>query len=286
MKSMHDRRPIGPIGRKRCAGGSACRARVAAVVLAGILPLCGATGTLAADNDQVVTAAFPIGEELVYTIHWGILSVGTTKITTSWVDNDGRRLLLIRYVTESNSVLEKVYPVKSVIEALVEPDTFLPVLFSQNSTEGRHRTYEVTRFDFDKRIAYWESKLTGKRRIYAIEDDTRDLVTFLYFVRASRFEPGDEREYRVMADGRLYDLLVKAEAEESIKLKRYGKVKSVRIEPRAAFKGLFVRKGRMTIWVSRDPRSLCTQLEVEVPIASVRAKLDRVRGPGNDDWVN
>jgi biotin synthase-related radical SAM superfamily protein len=59
----------------------------------------------------------------------------------------------------------------------------------------------------------------------------------------------------------------------------------VRIEPDAAFQGLFVRKGKLTLWVSEDERRILTRVVAVIPVANVRIHLDRVLGPGNDRWV-
>jgi hypothetical protein len=58
-----------------------------------------------------------------------------------------------------------------------------------------------------------------------------------------------------------------------------------RIEPEAAFNGLFMRKGKITVWVSRDDRRVCTRVDAEVPVANIHIVLDKVLGPGDDAWV-
>ena len=55
--------------------------------------------------------------------------------------------------------------------------------------------------------------------------------------------------------------------------------------PEAMFDGLFVRKGKATVWVSRDPRRLLTFSKVRVPFGRVRIKLHEVNGPGDDFWI-
>jgi hypothetical protein len=89
----------------------------------------------------------------------------------------------------------------------------------------------------------------------------------------------------VYTDEKVYDLLVKAEKEENVDLSRYGDVPSIKFEPEATFQGLFVRKGRLFMWVSDDDRRICTQIQAKIPVASVRLKLEEVEGPGNDFWI-
>jgi len=236
--------------------------------------------------DKAHNLPFPVGEELHYRIYWGFIYVGSTVITSKWVDEDGRRLLLIRYRTKSSSVLDKLYPVDSVAESVVDPATFLPIRFTKNLREGRHRYHEITHFQHDAGLAHWESLVKDMVNVYPIDKDTRDIISFVYSLRTQEFPIGEEKHFRVMADEKIYDLYAKGTKFEKVKLKEYGKVESLRIDPtKAEFDGVFVRKGKIIVWVSRDRRRLCTRLEAEVPFANVKAILYKVSGPGDDVWV-
>lgn len=228
---------------------------------------------------------FQVGEELVYSIHWGVINVGESRVTTEWTEENGRRLLAIRYRTRSNSFLDRIYRVDDTIEAVIDPGPFLPLRFTKTLSEGRYKTDEVTVFDHAAGKAYWTNRRKGTTKEFAIEPNTRDLVTFMYYMRQREFEPGERAEYRVMADEKMYDVFLNVGSVDTMKMERYGKVKSVRITPEAAFQGLFVRKGKVTLWVSRDERRLATRIQATVPVADVHINLEEVRGPGSDAWV-
>ncbi|MDA0989342.1 MAG: DUF3108 domain-containing protein [Verrucomicrobia bacterium] len=227
---------------------------------------------------------FPVGESLVYNIYWGVIPVGTTEITTEWIEEGGRILLAIRYRTRSNSVIATLYPVDDRIESIIDPETFLSVRFTKNLKEGRHRYHEQTTFDYANGVAHWKSFIKNTSKTYPIESDTRDLVTFMYYMRSQTFEAGTTKTYRVMADEKIYELILECEENERVALDDYGKVPSLRMEPKAKFEGLFVRSGRMKMWVSTDPRALCTRVKAKVPVANINVLLEKVRGPGDDFW--
>lgn len=228
---------------------------------------------------------FEVGEELHYRIHWGVMHVGDSYVTSEWIEENGRELLRIRYRTRSNSFLDRIYPVDDTIEAVIEPHSFLPVRFEKRLSEGRYRTHEVTVFDHENGKAYQTNRRKGTTREFDIEPDTRDLVTFMYYMRQHEFLPGDKASFRVMADEKIYDLHITAGPVETLKMQNYGKVRSIRIVPEAAFQGLFVRKGKMTLWISQDSRRIATRIQASVPVADVHVNLHRVRGPGDDFWV-
>lgn len=228
---------------------------------------------------------FQVGEELVYRIYWGNIPVGATRITTQWALEEHRKLIVIRYRTLSNKIIDTLYPVDDTIETYIDPVTFLPVRFVKQLNEGRHRYHEVTTFDYSNRVAHWESRVKGKTKTFPLESDTRDLVSFMYLLRSVPFVPDSAHQFRVMADDKIYDLWVKISRLEPVRLPTFGSVPSLRFDPEAAFEGIFVRKGKLTAWVSDDHRRICTRMVGSVPVASINVLLTEVYGPGDDHWT-
>lgn len=233
---------------------------------------------------------FPVGEKLQYRVYWGIIPVGRATITTSWENQDGRQILLIHYEAHSLHVLAALYPVNDVIECRIDPQTFLPITFTKSLNEGRYWTRERTDFDHAARKATWRSfekdwSVSDRQEIYAIEPDTRDFITFMYYTRRTPWTPNETRSYRVMADDKIYDLIVHTRGLEKVAVGPFGDVRSLRIDPEAKFNGLFIRKGKATLWISDDTRRLCTRAEARLPMAHVWAVPDKVYGPGDDFWT-
>lgn len=246
------------------------------------------TGTVALVDTNLTYlpgARWPVGERLVYRIYWGIIPVGLAVASTEWTENEGRRLLRIRFRTKTNKVLAKLYPVDDSIESLVDPETFLPVRFEKNLSEGSHRYNEVTTFDHAKGEARWESKRSGRTKTFPIRPDTRDIPSFMYYMRSHEFKPGSREHFVVMADDKTYDLWVNVQKWDTTDLPVYGDVPCFKAEPEAAFEGLFVRKGRLFMWASRDERCIATRIVVNVPVATAKVILFEVQGPGDDEWV-
>lgn len=222
---------------------------------------------------------FPVGEQLRYSLHWGLLNVGTALAWSEWVNEDGRWQLALRMRTRSGAVLDTIYPVDDFIESRVDPATFLPIRFIKKINEGRNRYDEVTDFDYPAGVARWRSLLRGREKELPIDETIRDIPTLLYWLRRERIAPGDERQIRVMADNKIYTVLPRPMALETISTSGFGRVPCIRYEPAAEFNGLFVRKGKVWLWVSDDERRVAMKIEAEVPVARVRAVLNEIRGP-------
>jgi len=160
--------------------------------------------------------------------------------------------------------------------------SFLKIL-----NEGRHHTDEFTTFDWEKMEASFRQTKRGetKYKTFAIRENALDLVSFMYFMRQTDFKPESKYKFEVMTDGKIWDLDVRTGKYENVKTQRHGKVSSLKVMPKASFEGIFVRKGTMTLYVSKDPRRIVTRLVADTPFASVKLVLRRVTGPGSDFWV-
>jgi hypothetical protein len=229
---------------------------------------------------------FPVGEDCLYEISWGIFTVGEARARADWIEVEGRRLLSISVEAESNGIVETLYPVKEFLQTLVEPQSFLPLAHEKQSSEGRHKTHEITVFDPANQEARYHSFLRDEGRAYPVPEGTRDMLSLMYFSRKAPLrEPGEHREYGMVTNEKLYDVYIDALKNETVKTLRYGKRDCIKLEPTGKFEGMFVHKGRMFLWVSRDERYTLCAMDASVPVASIHIKLKEVRGPGDDDWV-
>lgn len=228
---------------------------------------------------------FPVGEEIDYEIQWGIFTVGEASAKTAWTNRDGRRLITLTVEGQSNGIVEKLYPVEIFLQTLLDPVTFLPIHFEKRSREGKRRYHEMTTFDHARLRGRWQSILKDREKAFDIEPDTRDLMGLMYWIRKEPVGEEETRRYNVMTDEKMYELIIEAGKKDRVTLKNYGRVSCIKMEPKGKFDGMFVRKGRMWLWTSDDPRYVITRAVASVPVASIKIMLQRVRGPGEDFWV-
>lgn len=228
---------------------------------------------------------FPVGEIAHYDVLWGIFTVGTASARTDWVNIEGRRFLQLTMEAKSNGIVERLYPVVEFMQTLIDPVTFLPVSFEKQSSEGRHKYWEITTFDHEKKVGRWESLLRLNPETFPIEADTRDLLGLMYWIRKDPVRAGGHREFRVMTDEKLYELIIDSARSDTVSLEKYGKIPCIKMEPKGKFNGLFIRKGRMFVWVSDDARYTLCRVTASVPVASIKIMLQSIEGPGDDFWV-
>jgi hypothetical protein len=253
-----------------------------------ILILCGMPS--AAARAQDTNYWFPVGEQLSYKLYWGIIPVGKALFTSEWTEMEGKKYILLRATADTTSLMAKIYPVHDIIESTVDPTNFLPVRYVQKLREGRHKRDDSITFNHTNGIALWEN--TGKVKPgrpssaqIAIQPDTRDVLTLAYYMRKKGMTAGQKENFRVVVDNKLYDLELNGLKILPMDAAGREDVECIEVEPKAKFGAIFVRKGDVRLWFSQDPRRVCVKMSAKLPVASVKAILMGVEGPGDDDWV-
>jgi hypothetical protein len=205
--------------------------------------------------------------------------VGWAEFKTRWITENGRKLLALRAVARTNWVADKIYPVDDEVETIVEPDTFLPLRHTCRIREAQHRRHDRILFDHGRKRAQWMSLAQGKQQEIAIESDSRDVLSLAYFMRSKEFKVGQQEKFRVAVDNKLYELAVTGLSVEKLDVGGLGRTECIKVEPRAKFGEIFVRKGRIWLWFSNDRRHLCALMGVRLAVASLKAVLTGVETP-------
>ncbi len=239
-------------------------------------------GTAAPAGEQ----PFPVGEELIYTISWLGVPIAWAKASTEMDTFEGREVLAMRTTVNTFPFFDHICKVEDFYEGLIDKETLTPVRFEQNLKQRNYRRHDITTFDYQTLKAHYVRLPKGETKTYTIEPGIRDIMSFMYFMRSVSLEENKETRYRVMSGSKIYDLFIKAFKIEPIDMEQYGrKIPCLIVKPEAMFDGLFVRKGKATIRISRDSRHLLTYAKVSTPFGRVSLTLDEVRGPGTDFWI-
>jgi hypothetical protein len=253
------------------------------VVLAGLL--LGAPCARAGAGLQRPDVGFPVGEELAFTIKWGFIPIGSSRVKSEWVEQDGALLLSLRYRVRTNSVFNKLYPMNDLAESIVDPVTFLPRSFVFTSTRRRLRCSNRVTFHHAAGLATIADRCGGSETLVEIAPDTRDILTFMFDRRRRPLQPGSRETHRVMGHEGLLDLALAMREPATIRLSNYGAVPALVVEPEMDYEGLLIKDGKVRLWVADDARRLAVRLDIQAPLASIHTVLCSVGGPGADRWT-
>jgi len=242
-----------------------------------------ATNTATPGDNTLREFGFPVGEELIYKIYWGIIPVGTATIKNEWIKENGRKLLAIRYKTHTNRIFDTIYPVDDTAESIINPENFLPLKFTVCLTRRNSRNETEVTFDHSRLKAIMVTKKSGMTRELDIDADTRDIITFLYYSRSTDLLPRQTRQCRIVTDLGLLNMKLKTFDYENVDLDIFGKISCLRLDPITKLDTMLIENGRVMSWIAKE-RCLATRMTINAPLANVSIELSEVHGPGNDFW--
>lgn len=229
------------------------------------------------------TPPYRVGERLRFSIYWGPLHVGTSVVEVKEIrEVNGRPCYRVVARTRSNAVISAVYPVDDTVETYMDVDGLFSRRFIKKLNEGGYHCDEETMFDVENGIAYWQSYRNGKKKEYAIPDAPQDSLSLVYFLRGHKLEPHSQYKATVCADEEVYELIIESRGTRTLKMSRRagGRRRAIEVEPKAKFKGIFVRKGRMWVWVSDDESRLLLRMVTKIPLGSLRMVLAEASNVG------
>lgn len=244
----------------------------------GALVLCGAL--------SAAELPFPVDEELVYKITWNGVPVARSVSSTRMDVYEGRKVIALQMTVRTFTFFDAFFKVDNFYESLIDPENLLPIRYASRVSERSYRSDEETTFDYEAMKANYRHRISGKTKTYDIKPGTRDLISFMYFMRSNALKENQKTQYRVMTDEKIYDLYIQTFGLKAIGLPNYPKkISCIELKPEASFDGLFVRSGKATVWISRDSRRLMTLARLSVPFGRVSVTLHEVNGPGDDFWI-
>ena len=198
-----------------------------------------------------------VGEKLTYAIQWMGMNVGTATLEIKGIaDIDGHKTYHIFFSAQSNKVLSKIYGVRDYIHSFVDIERLVPLRLENYRREGRHRKEEVVIYDQDTHTARRESLLSGKVEYVEILPKSQDVLSCLYYLRLQNTGVGESVFVPVNARKKNYQLGMKVEKREMLKLSAIGTYRALLTRLAATLGGKPLRKGEIRVWFSDDAQKI------------------------------
>lgn len=192
---------------------------------------------------------------------------------------DGISAYHIEAQGHTNEVLSTFYPIHDVIHSYLDVDTLKPLRFEKNQREGNYRAHEVVTFDHSRATATYRSLLNNSVKEIPLPDTFQDLISALYWFRAQPLEPGRPLGMNLYTDEKIYATDVQVLPLMTLELLKRGTFRCVVVEPKASFKGLLVKRGRMWAYLTADEHRLPLLVKATTPWGPMSAVLDDVSIP-------
>jgi hypothetical protein len=218
------------------------------------------------------------GEKLVYDIRWSGMPAGAATLSVKWKrDFEGAKAYHVECETKTNRFTSFSYPVEDKTITIIDAKGAFSRLFQMSKSEHRIKRTEHIRFDYENDIAVYEQRRPGpfptksRKRVH-IDGFMQDPLSCVYYLRTMPLSPGDTVRMPVHTERRVWPLTIEVVRREELDIPGFGKLSTLRIEPTMHFPGIFVRKGRMVIWVDEETR-IPVRMHVDIPIGSITVTL-------------
>lgn len=218
--------------------------------------------------------ALAVGEKLTFTVRYGLVRAGTATMEIASLRRfRGRPVFHIVSTASSNSVFDKVYPVRDRIVSLLDQETLQSLYFEKHLREGSYRADQSIRFDHARGMAVYHD---GEE--VAMEPGSFDVLGAFYKVRTMELEPGKDFFLDSHADRKNYPTRVRVQGREDVETPA-GKFSCLVLEPTLKSGAFFKNEGKVSIWVTDDERRMPVLMKSKIPVGSITVELVEFERP-------
>jgi len=230
-----------------------------------------------------VTAQNPFGagEELRYSLSYGIIKGGEGHLTVKDTVMDGKKLYHIKALGFTTGVVDAVYKVRDVYESFINPYTVQPVKSIRNIREGRYRWYNEVLYKHGKDSTLVISQRSGEKYVTA---DIYDIVAAFYVGRKKYFNDsmveGQVIEIMTYFSDEVFPLRIRYRGIEVIKT-AFGKVECYKFSPVTEVGRAFKTEDDMQVWITRDKNKLPIRIRFNLIVGAFVCDLESFKGLQN-----
>ena len=216
-----------------------------------------------------------VGERLGFHGRWFGIPVGMGWIEVKGIEEiEGRPAYHLEAQGHTNDVLSTLYPIHDVIHSYVDVETLLPLRFEKHQREGHYRSDEIVTFNHASHTATYTSLLNQSTKEVDLPDRFQDLISALYWFRSQPITPESAMRVNLYTDEKIFDTLLEIKPPMILELLKRGTFPCFVVEPKASFKGLLIKRGRIWAYFTTDERRLPLLVKATTPWGAMSAVLD------------
>lgn len=220
--------------------------------------------------------AFREGERMEFAVSWMGIPVGVATMEVSGMVPMGQgQAYHVVSTAKSGAALSVLYPVDDHFETFIDTEGLYSYRILIDQHEGRRQRRKEIIFDQDRHKAYLYKNKQVK--IYDVPPRVQDSLSALYFFRTlGPFEVGKSVFIDVHESDKNWQLEIQVLGTEKVKTD-VGKFDTYKLKALVKYEGLFVNKGDVYLWVTRDSRHIPVQMKSRIMIGSVSASLSSLQ---------
>jgi hypothetical protein len=201
---------------------------------------------------------FGPGEKFVFSVKYGFISGGTAKLEiTDTVRVRGHLCHEIRSIAYSNDFLSVFFPVRDTSLSYMDVTGMYSLKILKFIREGSYKRFRWTFFEPDKKRA------TTKDSTVITRPFVQDIISAFYYFRL--LDIRDSVDINTFDDYKNYPLRIYKRKREKVKT-RLGRFNCIKLEPKLISSGIFLKKGKLWIWVTDDKRRVPVMVKFKLPL--------------------
>lgn len=223
--------------------------------------------------------AFTYGEELEYRVHYGWINAAkiSLRVEDQTVEVKGRETYHIIADGKTLSSFDWMFKVRDRFESYMDIESMAPVKYFKSVREDKYTDVDLVFFDHD------EKRLKGKKKSMECPAYVQDVIGAAYYTRTLDFsnaKVGTVYPIDIYLDQTIYNLEFKYMGKETIK-SDIGKVKCIKLKPKAVADRVFKDSESLTLWVSDDENKIPIRAEASLAVGSLKVDLTSYKGLRN-----
>lgn len=213
---------------------------------------------------------FPLGERLVYDARYSFLNLGTMTLEVrDTITYEGTDCYIISSVLNSAGGLRFLFSIDDTVFVCTSADSLLPYWYKEKINESGYRRESLLNFDRTVCKVNYDDSVK-----YDIGEDTRDLLSFWYYLRLIPLEIGDTLILDIHSARENHLIKCPIEREEKVRTPA-GEYRTILVRAETEGKGVFGAKGGMAIWYSEAER-IPVQIKANMKFGGVLFRLKEV----------
>lgn len=224
---------------------------------------------------KIEQTAFKVGEELGYTIRYGIIHAGkaTVKVESRTV-RSGREVYHTVGTGRSVGMAEWFFPTRDRYESFIDTEALVPWEFIRDVNEDGHIIKRHLVFDqYEQTVT---DRLAPAKGSFSYAPYAQDMLSSFYYARAfnaDKLKPGDDIDFTMFLDYEQFPFKLRLIKRAELDTK-FGKVKCLVLRPALQKGRVFKDEESMTIWVTDDANKIPVLIQSELLVGSIKIELD------------
>ncbi len=212
-----------------------------------------------------------VRERFVYNIYWMGIKAGQAVMD---FENKPEGVTIKTHAT-SAPFISLFYKVDDIAQSTLYPDGY-PKEFVLKIQEGRHRRHKITSFkpkmpDKPQKVIF-KNILEDESMEFELEKKAYDPLSAFYAMTKRSLEIGKSEFIDIFDNEKLWNTEVKVLKKAKVSVPA-GEFNTIMVKPRLESEGIFLRKGKIRIWITDDDRKIPVLFKSKALIGSFTVKL-------------